>query len=476
LPRLSPSMKIEEFRILPKNNKQKLRYPSGNKLLSLFFIGIFIPFCTFAGDTLKQRSLSLDSAISLGWQHSRQIQYSNARINEAKSSLSDLNNRIVPDFDLGVGYSRLSNIPTEYFSIPGIPFEIPSTAFFPVILNDYSATASLSENIFNGFQWKYAVQSMAFTEKGAEYSLENQKNNVSLSVVMMYINLFKLQRAHDVVEENLKQINAHVDEVSDFVKHGLATQNDLLRVELQFSNTQLTEINIKNQIETVNFNLNTILGLPADTRIGVDSTSILTNKSVQPLPYYLDNYIQNRNDLKALDMQQKAAEAGINQAKSSLYPKLTVGADYDYLRPNPRIVPPLDQFQPTWDIGFRISYSLTGLYDNKNKTDVSRAKYAEAKAQFDDLSDNAKMDINKDYMQYRESLEKIDVAEKSLTQATENYKIVKSKYDNHVALLTDLLDADNYLLNAKINLISSKADATLAYYSMLKSAGVFTIK
>jgi outer membrane protein len=440
----------------------------------LGFVLFLGPAIGFAGDTLKYKTISLDSAISMGLQHSRQVQYSNARVNESKSSLADLNNRIMPDLDLGAGYERLSNIPTEYFSILGQT--IPSTAFFPVILNDYSATASLSESVFNGFQWKYAVQNMQFTEKSTEFSAESQKSNVSINVIMEYVNLFKLQRAHDAVVDNLKEINAHVDEVSDFVKHGLATQNDLLRTQLQLSNAQLTEISIKNQIETVNYNLVTILGLTEGTSIAVDSNSILDNKSVQPLPYYLQNYTQNRNDLKAADMQQKAAEANIKQTESSLYPKLSVGADYDYLRPNPRIVPPLDQFQPTWDIGFKITYSITGLYDNKNKTDVSRAKLAEAKAQYDDLSDNAKMDINRDYLQYKESLEKIAVAQKSLDQAGENYKIVKSKYDNHIALLTDLLDADNFLLNAKINLISSKADATLAYYSMLKSAGVFTTK
>lgn len=429
----------------------------------------------FGGDTLKNKILSLDSAISMGLQHSRQVQYSNARVNESKSSYDDLHNRIMPDLDLSAGYSRLSDVPIEYINFPGFP-PIPSNALFPIILNNYSATASLNESVFNGFQWKYAVQNMQFTEKSAELSLESQKSNVSIAVIMEYINLFKLQRAHDVVMENLKEINAHVDEVKDFVKQGLATQNDLLRTQLDYSNAQLTEINIKNQIETVNYNLDILLGLPENTPIGIDSNAVLGNKSTQPLPYYLQNYAQNRNDLKALDMQTKAAEATINETKSSLYPKLNVGADYNYLRPNPRIVPPLDQFQPTWDIGFRISYSITGLYDNKNKTDVSRAKLAEAKAQYDDLSDNAKMDINKDYILYKESLEKIDVTQKSLEQAMENYKLVKSKYDNHIALLTDLLDADNYLLNAKINLISSNADATLAYYSMLKSAGVFTTK
>jgi len=460
-----------------KSKKRKLIRNSNTKGIPLLLISLVLLSNTYSvlgGDSLKYKTLSLDSAISLGLRHSSQIQFSSAKVSESKSSLSDINNRILPDLDLGAGYERLSNIPTEYFSILGQT--IPSTAFFPVILNDYTATASLSESIFNGFEWKYAVQNMEFAEKSSEYSLEDKKNNVSLMIVMGYINLFKLQRAYDVVEENLKQISVHVDEVSDFAKHGLATQNDLLRTQLQLSNAQLTEIDIKNQIQTTNFNLDVMLGLPDGTGITVDSNSILSNKSVQALPYYLTNYIQNRNDLKALDMQQKAAEANIKFTQSGLYPHLIIGADYDYLRPNPRIVPPLDQFQPTWDIGIKLTYSLTGLYENKNKADVSRARFAEAKAQYDDLSDNAKMDINKDYLQYKESLEKIDVAQKSLTQAVENYKIVKSKFDNHIALLTDLLDADNYLLNAKINLISSRADATLAYYSMLKSAGEFTTK
>jgi outer membrane protein len=475
-------MIVKEALITPslsKGGKQKLIQNPHHKGISLLLIGLVLLLHTvnvFAGDSLKYKAISLDSAISMGLKHSRQVEYSSAKMNESKSTSDDIKNRILPDLDLAAGYQRVSDIPTEYFNIPGIPFEIPSTAFFPVILNNYSATASLSESVFNGFLYKYAVQNMQFSEKSAEFSLESQKNNVSLAVIMEYINLFKLQRAHDAVVENMKEISAHVDEVSDFAKHGLATQNDLLRTQLQLSNAQLNEMDIQNQINTINFNMDVMLGLPDGIGITVDSNSILNNKTVQPLPYYLDNYLQNRNDLKALDMQQKAAEAMISETKSNLYPHLVVGADYDYLRPNPRIVPPLDQFQPTWDIGFKITYSLTGLYENKNKADVSRARFAEAKAQYDDLSDNAKMDINKDYLQYKESLQKIDVTQQALTQANENYKIVKSKYDNHIALLTDLLDADNYLLNARINLISSKADATLAYYSMLKSAGVFTTK
>ena len=429
-----------------------------------------------AGDTAKSRFLSLDSAINMGIQHSHQLGMANAEVTKTQSQLGEIKDMIMPNIDVSLGYSRLSDVPVEYFSFPGSSVEIPSTALFPIILNNYSASASLQESVFNGFEWKYAVTGMQYTEKSAEYSYESKKKDVAINVITMYLNLFKLEKAYFLIKESLEEITAHVKEVSDFASHGLATQNDVLRVKLQLSNTQLSEIDIANQMQTINFNLDLTLGLPENTAIQIDTATILSDKTIQPLPYYFQKFSGNRNDIQAADMQEKAAEANIKLTKSSLYPKVSVGADYNYLRPNPRIIPPLDQFQPTWDIGIRISYSLTGLYENKNKASESKAKLLAAQASYDQLNESAKMDINQSYTQYKEALEKIQVSQLSLDQATENYKIVKSRYDNHIALLTDLLDANNYLLNAEINVISAKADSQLAYYSLLKAAGELTTK
>jgi outer membrane protein TolC len=427
-----------------------------------------------AGDTAKARYLSLDSAISMGIKHSHVLEYSTAQVKQAQASMNEVKDLIMPNVDAALGYTRLSNIPVQYFSFPGIPVLIPSTAIFPIILNNYTAEASVSESVFNGFQWKYGVSSLTFTEKATEYSLEDKKKNVELAIITAYLNLFKLQKAHFLIIESLDEIKAHVKEVSDFEQHGLATENDVLRVKLQQSNTELSEIDVKNQMQYINYNLDIMLGLPENTPIQPDTINILADKMIQPLPYYLQKFTDNRSDLKAADMQQKAQEAGIKVTESMKYPKLVLAADYDYLRPNPRVVPPLDEFQPSWDIGFRLTYSLTGLYESKNKMSESYAKLAEAQANFSQLSDEAKMEINQSYLEYQQALQKTAVANKSLDQAKENYRIVKSKYDNHVALLTDLIDANNFLLNAQINLITAKADAQAAYYSLLKASGDLT--
>jgi outer membrane protein len=432
---------------------------------------VIISQAVHAGDSAKFHFMSMDSAIALGIQHSHMVELSEAQMAQAQAALSEVKDLIMPNVDASLGYQRLSNIPTEYFSFPGFPGEIPSTALFPVILNSYSAVASAQESVFNGFQWKNGVTSLDYAEKASEATLQSKKNDVSINIITTYLNLFKLEKAHILIEESLGELKEHVKEVSDFQSHGLATENDVLRTQLQESNAELSEIDINNQIQTVNYNMDIMLGLNENTVIQIDTTTILSDKTIQPLPYYLQKFTNDRNDIKAAGLQEKAQEAGIKVTQSGLYPKLVIAADYDYLRPNPRIVPPLDQFQPTWDIGVKLTYSFTGLYENKHKVDESRAKLAEAEANYNQLNDGAKMEINQSYLQYKQALQKIAVAQKSVDQAHENYRIIKSKYDNHVALLTDLLDANNFLLNAQINIISAKADAQLSYYNLLKATG-----
>ena len=48
----------------------------------------------------------------------------------------------------------------------------------------------------------------------------------------------------------------------------------------------------------------------------------------------------------------------------------------------------------------------------------------------------------------------------------------KNKYNNRLLTLTDLLDANLAQLGAKLNLILAKADAYMAYQTLLQKAGL----
>jgi outer membrane protein TolC len=67
--------------------------------------------------------------------------------------------------------------------------------------------------------------------------------------------------------------------------------------------------------------------------------------------------------------------------------------------------------------------------------------------------------------------DKIKLLQTSIDQAGENNKILESKYQSNVASATDRADAETLLYQAQINLELAKADAGLAYYTLLKSTG-----
>jgi outer membrane protein TolC len=80
--------------------------------------------------------------------------------------------------------------------------------------------------------------------------------------------------------------------------------------------------------------------------------------------------------------------------------------------------------------------------------------------------------IVKQYKQYEEIRDSFAVTDKAEALAEENYRLVKLQYLNQLVVLTEMVDADNALLQAKYNKISVRIDAAMKYYEMLHTAGL----
>jgi outer membrane protein TolC len=63
------------------------------------------------------------------------------------------------------------------------------------------------------------------------------------------------------------------------------------------------------------------------------------------------------------------------------------------------------------------------------------------------------------------------VYNQAVEQATENYRIVKDKYDNGLSDTNDLLEADVDQLKSKISETIAKVDVIQKYYELLSTTG-----
>jgi outer membrane protein TolC len=104
---------------------------------------------------------------------------------------------------------------------------------------------------------------------------------------------------------------------------------------------------------------------------------------------------------------------------------------------------------------------------------IQEAKAQQRKAELAQqiTTDEVRSEIKKNFLNYQTAIEKIRLSRLTIEQAQENYNIVKNKFNAGLVIMSDYLDADVTLLQAKINLTTAQAESMIAYYDLKESTG-----
>lgn len=415
--------------------------------------------------TLKQ--LSLQEAIDLGIANSKNLKLAQNKIDESVARLAVVKDNVLPSASASFLYNH-AEIPTHSLSIGGgNPINLPNRA------DAFVGTAAVQEVVYAGGKYKYAQESTKLLTEVARLDADKNKEEISYAIINSYFSLYKVMQSKKVVNQNLESIASQLKQAQRFFEQGIVTKNDVLRYQLQQANVSLTDLEIENNRKIINYNLDILLGLPEDTEIALNDTetNLPANAS---LSTYINQAMAARQELQQLDLRNKAADYNIKSIKANQLPTVGVGANLYYINPNGSFIPAANEYVLPVTVGATVSWNIASLWTNKNKVAEAKIQQQEIGLQKDILTDQLKTEINRNYQNYLLAVKRIDVLQASIAQATENDRLLAAKYNNNIASVTDRIDAETLLYQAKINLELAKADARLAYYTLLKSTGKIT--
>jgi len=287
------------------------------------------------------------------------------------------------------------------------------------------------------------------------------------NTVAAYGNLYKAQKAVDLVTENLVSERERVQEFTNREKNGMLARNDLMKAKLQESNVELALLNAQNDLKITTINMNLLLGLPEETVIEADSASFTTLKAEGNAAEWEQTALSHRKDFAANGIRQKAADSDIKVAKADLYPSVALSAGYVALN-----IPGVVTVPNAVNAGIGFRYDVASLWKSHSKIAEARTKAYQLKTNEQIILDKIHLEVNTAYYNYVLSKRKIDVYAKAVEQADENYRITKNKYDNSLVTTTELLDADVAQVQSRIDYEAAKADAVVAYKKLEQTAGV----
>ena len=163
------------------------------------------------------------------------------------------------------------------------------------------------------------------------------------------------------------------------------------------------------------------------------------------------------------------AENEVKIARSDYFPTISLYAGNTLARPISRTM--ADMFSNSWSIGLSISYPISSLY--RNRTNVTRQKQNVSLMvnAADQTLQQLRMEVKDAWLRHEESLEQVKTLELSVLQAKENYRIMQNRYYEQLSILTDLLDANNVMLEAELQLTQARTRVIYNYYRLQKACG-----
>jgi outer membrane protein TolC len=344
-----------------------------------------------------------------------------------------------------------------------------STAPAPAIKVNQAAYAMVNASVplFSGMKIHYGIESAKYLEQATKLDAENQKEEVVENAINAYCNLYKAQKAVELVKQNLEQQAQRVTDFTNLEKNGILPFNDLLKAQLQQSNTELALLDAENNLKITMINLSLMLGLPENTDIVSDSNAFQNIEDIGLVANWEQVAFENRKDMASLSFQEKATATSIKSAKGDYFPGLAITGGYIAAD-----IPNLLTVTNALNVGLGLQYNIGSIWKTGAKIDAAKAHLTEVQATRGIMADQVRLEINQAYENYLLSMRKIDVYQKAIEQAKENYRISKNKFDNHLMTISDMLDADVAQLQAQLNLTTSKADAFAAYKKLQHTAGV----
>ena len=327
-------------------------------------------------------------------------------------------------------------------------------------------------DVYTGGRLQSQVKAQQLTAALETERLRLTEAEVRLRVAVAYLELGRAMQQRHLAESSITEAEKQQRQIQALLRGGVVLRSDLLRADLQLSQRRLLLTEVSNNAVLANQRLNLLMGTPEDQpnvpealALAADIPPVLAEAAA------LQQAEAQAPELRmaALDVQRSAARREVVAAAKR--PQAALFAEYGYTYPNRLVFPNVAQVYGLGLVGVRAAYNISAFYTDKHADNAAQLAVERQQTAAEEALDDKRLEVKTASVRYQESQERIRIAEQSIGQATENQRIISRTYFNQLALLTDLLDADNQLLQARFDLVTAQAQAATYYYQLQKALG-----
>lgn len=427
---------------------------------------VFVLLCGAwpAGAQPPVTRLDLDEAIARGLAHSARVADLEAREEAASAAVSGRRAAGLPVVAALAGYTRTNHVDEFGIIQPGQPPRI----LYPDVPDNYRARLDLQWPIFSGGRTDALVRAAEAERSAVSADLAAARADLRLEIARAFWALVTAREARAVVERSLEAMRAHVAALRSRFEQGLIPPNDVLSAEAEESRRRVLAIEAANAARIAEADLGRLVGIDVglDDDGAIEPLAALTPPAL-PGP----GTAADRPERLALSDRADAAAARADAAASAFRPQIALAAGYDVARPNPRIFPRADTWEPSWDLSVNVGWTLWDGGRHAADAAEASALARAASTRVTEFDRAVRFEVTQRRLELASSVEAIAAAADAVRAATEARRVVGERFAAGVATNTEVLDAEVAVLQAELERTRALANARLAEARYTRAAG-----
>ena len=435
---------------------------------------ILIMFCSivFSNVMAQEKTSSLSEVLEYALNASQTARKARMDVENGNNKIDEIRARTMPQLNASgtINYNPILQLTALPGELAGQPGETLLVAFGQKW--NSGASVSLSQNIFDQGLFtglKAARSTREFYELNAMLTEEQLIEQVANLYYQVLVQRARVNVLDTIIEKNLKVQKI----IEGQFKSGLAKQVDVDRVTVNVSNLGAQKQQLLNNVIQLEYQLKYAMGMPIQEPLKLVAINFST---IQPDALALGDQVdlQSRTEYKLLKQQEQLLQYQKDSYKAEYYPTLSLSGNYGYQGLGNTF--PMSKGQGVnWfdyaSLGLTMRVPLFNGFATRSRL---RQADVELRKKREDISqtklglnlqfENARTQLNNNLVLLRTQRENVNLAKRVFDNTRNNY-------NNGLASLTDLLDAESSYTDANYNLSVSMLNYKQAELQVLKAKG-----
>lgn len=424
--------------------------------------------------------VTLTTLYDLADRQSQKVRVSEVALRAADEGVAAAKSALLPSVDLSLQGSYTGNafMLSRGFSGNGTTdYIVPGVGTIPVANGKQdtphwgnSFTAQVSQVVYAGGAIRSGIRMAELGKEMAELDVEKNRQEVRFLLTGYYLDLCKLDNQIEVVRQNIALTQKEIEQMKARREEGTVLQNDITRYEFQLQSLELTLTKLTDASTVINHQLVTTLHLPEQTVIAPDKNELDTEinalSAIATQETWQQTAADNNLGIRQATVSTNLAEQKVKQVKAESLPSVAVVAENQLYGPYTQDLIPKDCNVNVWFVGIGVKFSLGSLWKNKHNIRKARIEHRQSQEALSLAREGVENDVQASYTNLLTSYTEVKTQQKQVELANQNYSVVQNRYQNDLALLTDMVDASNMKLSAEMSLVNARIGMLYNFYKL----------